>query len=110
MTYSNELVQSAGNRIAISFDMDEVEVTTPDAALEAIREALSRRITEMLRTNPEKLMSILYRIDVREDMVNTILNTAFPTEVPLLLANLIIERQLEKARTRELLRNSDTDQ
>jgi hypothetical protein len=45
-------------------------------------------------------MAILYRIDVSEKRVDEIMTKSFPTEVPLHLADLIIERQMAKARSR----------
>ena len=100
MSSSEALARSAAERISIAFDLDEVDNIAPAAVLAHIRAALTNRIIALLNTNPEKLMSILYRIDVREDVVNEIFGTAFPPDVPELLADLIIERQLAKARTR----------
>ena len=51
-------------------------------------------------------MAILYRIDVKEGAVNEIMSKSFPTEVPIHLADLVIARQLEKARTRAEHRSS----
>ena len=45
-------------------------------------------------------MTILYRIDVSERNVNEIFSKSIPPDVPELIADLIIERQLAKARTR----------
>jgi hypothetical protein len=53
-------------------------------------------------------MSILYRIDVSEPRVNEIMKKSFPTEVPLHLADLIIERQIAKARSRAEHRDSSS--
>jgi len=95
--YSDSIVLSAANKIAVAFDMHDDLVTT---TLETIREALAERIIELLNRNPEKLMVLLYRIDVSEPRVNEIFSTALPPDVPELLADLIIERQLAKAETR----------
>ena len=97
---SSELVQqSASHRIAAAFDLagDELEFV---GSFEEMRAMLINRITELLSLNPEKLMAILYRIDVKEVAVNQIMSTSFPLEVPIHLADLIITRQLEKAQSR----------
>jgi hypothetical protein len=97
---SSELVQhSASQRIAAAFDLagDELEFV---GTFEEMRAMLINRITELLSRNPEKLMAILYRIDVKEAAVNQIMSTSFPLEVPIHLADLIITRQLEKAQSR----------
>lgn len=98
---SSELIlASAAERISTVFDLAEVQDATPEARLEHLRRLLVERIVDLLSRNPEKLMSILYRIDVSERRVNEIMTKSFPTEVPLHLADLIIERQLAKARSR----------
>ncbi|MFN4909572.1 MAG: hypothetical protein ACK475_00945 [Bacteroidota bacterium] len=98
---SSELIlASAAERISTVFDLAEVQDAAPEARLEHLRRLLVERIVELLNRNPEKLMSILYRIDVSERRVNEIMTKSFPTEVPLHLADLIIERQLAKARSR----------
>ena len=55
-------------------------------------------------------MSILYRIDVSEKKVNEIFATALAPDVPDLLADVIIERQLAKARTQEAARGSKEEE
>ena len=97
---SEALVRSAADRITVAFDLEEGADLAPSQLLEEIRRRLIDRIVEMLARNPEKLMAILYRIDVKESAVNHIMTTSFPTEVPIHLADLIIERQLAKARSR----------
>ncbi|MBM4178170.1 MAG: hypothetical protein FJ211_02400 [Ignavibacteria bacterium] len=97
---SSEIVQqSASQRIAAAFDLagDELEFM---GSFEEMRAMLINRITELLSRNPEKLMAILYRIDVKEAVVHQIMSTSFPLEVPIHLADLIITRQLEKAQSR----------
>lgn len=97
---SSELVQqSASQRIASAFDLagDDLEFV---GTFDEMRAMLINRITELLSRNPEKLMAILYRIDVKEASVNQIMTTSFPLEVPIHLADLIISRQLEKAQSR----------
>lgn len=107
--YSDSIVLSAANKIAVAFDMDDLDVSTSlvastsidvAAKLHTIREALANRIVELLNSNPEKLMMLLYRIDVSEPRVNEIFNNSIPPDVPEALADLIIERQLAKAETR----------
>lgn len=97
---SSELARSAAQRISIAFDLTDVEDITTQDVLAAIRKELVDRIIRLLNTNPEKLMSILYRIDVSEARVNEIFCKALPPDVPDMLAELIIERQMAKAKTR----------
>jgi hypothetical protein len=102
---SDAIVRSAAERMSIAFDLQEPDDTlaVPDL-LYRIKEELVRRIIGLLNSNPERLMAILYRIDVSEATVNEIFATAQPPDVPDLIADLIIERQLDKARTRAAYR------
>jgi hypothetical protein len=97
MTSSEDAIErSASAIIARAFDLDIEE----HDAYKRIREQVLNRIIELLTRNPEKLMAILYRIDVPESAVSTIFDTALPPDVPDQLADLVMERQMAKARTR----------
>lgn len=99
------LVGSVVNTISIAFDIAESDAQATEGFPDAVRKALLDRIIELLNTNPEKLMSILYRIDVGELKVKEIFSSAFPPEIPEKLVDLVIERQLSKAYTRQAARN-----
>lgn len=97
MTSSEDDIQrSASAIIARAFDLDLDE----QDEYNRIRDQVLNRIIELLTRNPEKLMAILYRIDVPESVVANIFATALPPDVPDQLADLVMERQLAKARTR----------
>lgn len=61
---------------------------------------LSRRIAELLEKNVEKLIHILYRIDVNQKRTDTIFNNPSKDEIVLLLTDAVIERQMQKVHTR----------
>ncbi len=64
------------------------------------RAALIERIVQLLEYQLERLMHILYRIDVDEAAVNRCFRNLPPGEVAAALADLIIARQKEKVLTR----------
>lgn len=98
---SSDIVLSAVNKMSIAFDLPDMEDgLSAEQRLAHVRAFLVERIVALLNANPEKLMAILYRIDVSEAAVNEIFKNAFPPDVPELLADRIIERQLAKAATR----------
>ena len=97
---SSDLVHTTAQYIVTAFDIGDELVVPESITLEEIRKGLVERIIHLLNVNPEKLMSILYRIDVSETRVNEIFAHAMPPDIPEQLADLIIERQLQKARTR----------
>lgn len=82
--------------------------TTGSLSLEDVRRFVRGHVEGLLERNPGMLMSILYRIDVAEQSVQRVLSTAPHDEIPTRLADLIIERQLEKVRTRRRF-GSDPD-
>ena len=67
----------------------------------AIREALAAYINELIRNDFEKLVFLLYRIDVDEARMRALLKDRGGVDAPLLIADLIIERQLAKLRSRQ---------
>jgi hypothetical protein len=60
------------------------------------------RVAGLLRTDRRLLLSLLYRIDVREDRVKAAFATETSDALPLRLAELMVERQEEKPVTRRV--------
>lgn len=86
---------------------DDFDITLRDVSLENLKgpeledliNALAERVAYMLDKEPELLFSTLYRLDVLEHNINEVLHSS--TEAPAHgLARLIVQRQLEKAKTR----------
>lgn len=72
--------------------------------------ALAIRISQLLDGNPDQLFSLLYRLDISEMKIKEALNEG--DEIPLRLANLVYERQMEKAAWRKHFKsgqNSDNE-
>lgn len=65
-----------------------------------IERVLAEKIKEMIESNFEKLQNILYRIDLDQRKVHELYIANTNGDFPHLLAKLIIERQLEKVKTR----------
>lgn len=80
-----------------------------DERFHELRKILIRRIEELIEKDVEKLKWILYRIDVSEKKVHEALATNAQLHYPDLLADLIIERQIEKARTRASFNEGPSD-
>jgi len=77
------------------FELSEQEELTE----EQVVQILAERISEMLDTQPDLLFSTLYRLDVFESKINSVLNSDSDTAHG--LAQLVIDRQKEKLRTKE---------
>ena len=88
---------------------------TPETTLEQIdtltlddvRDFLTPKITALLDRNPDLLMHILYRVDVAERDVKRVFAESPPNDIPLHLADLLIERQLLKQKIRRKYREQD---
>lgn len=77
--------------------------------LAELKKHLTRKIAELLDTNYERLINILYRIDVNEDKLNELFGTKNRDFIPERLADLIIERQLQKINLRNMYKKDDKE-
>lgn len=82
--------------ISSNFDLASGNIVS----IEEIHRVLTERIHELLEKNLEKLISILYRIDVGQKKTDEIFNNPSKEEIASLLATAVIDRQLEKVKTR----------
>jgi hypothetical protein len=99
----SEVQKITSEIILRNFDLEESP--SNEKLLEKIRERLINKLDFLIDHDFEKLISILYRIDVSEEKAKAALvekSEQKPSEV---LADLIIERQMEKAATRIKYRN-----
>ena len=94
----NEL--QLGNQIFVKdFQLDPDAFPVP-SDLESWRERIRAVISELIDNDMERLLLILYRIDVREEEVKRILTEEKPGLIAASIADLIVERELQKVRTR----------
>jgi hypothetical protein len=77
--------------------------------LEQLKKYLTSRIIELLDRNYEKLLNILYRIDINEDKLNDLFGSKNRDYIPEHLAELIIERQLQKIKFRNAYREKNKE-
>jgi hypothetical protein len=79
-----------------SYGLDLPEAVTMDT-LEAI---LADRINTMITVDFNRLLSLLYRVDVSEAKLKHLLRENSGVDAGLLIARLILERQWQKIETR----------
>jgi|OpeIllAssembly_1097287.scaffolds.fasta_scaffold2383959_1 hypothetical protein len=70
-----------------------------------IREKLVMVISYMLENQFEKLCNAMYRLDVSERKFQEVLYSGEPAEIPGKLADLVIEREILKVKTRMLYKD-----
>jgi hypothetical protein len=93
--------------ILVSELANKLEIDVPEKrSMEELTLFLSGYISHLISNNPDKLVSILSRVDVSEKMLKTNLRNQ-EENASSIMARMIIERQMEKIKTREHYRSND---
>ena len=92
---------------AINHSM-EMEIPAT-GTLEQLREKLSVHINELINHDFEKLVYYLYRIDVDENKMRRLLEQREGENAAALIADLIIERIVQKKEARKQFKTDSTD-
>lgn len=98
-----EFEQQIKGYLRQNFDLQEEHLV----GKEKIIEALSQRIDSLLAGNPDRLFSLLYRLDINERKIKTVLQTK--ENVSRHLAELVYTRQIEKAESRKRFKSDKSD-
>jgi hypothetical protein len=94
----------------ISLIRDDMAIELPENIL--LLEAaglLAVHINKLIQTDFHKLISILYRLDVSETRLRQLLEENKDSDAGLIIADLIIERQIQKLKSRQQFRQRDND-
>lgn len=97
---SEQTFEQAGETIRTPFELDQAFGSESE-----LLDLLAGRIGEMLETRPEYLMSLLYRLDVREDKIVPAMHPAAPDPPHIGLAKLVLERQKQRLATKRSVRS-----
>lgn len=88
-------------RLALTLQ-NEMELSLkPGATTEEIRSALRSHINDLINHDFNRLVSLLYRIDVNEQKLKGLLAQSPGEDSAQLIADLILERQIEKIKSRK---------
>lgn len=86
-----------------------LEITLPDNIRpEELKQKLAIHINHLINHDFEKLVSLLYRIDVNENKIRQLLKQKEGENAAGLIADLIIERQLQKIESRKKSSGNDS--
>ncbi len=89
---------------------ESLEISLPDnISLEELKEKLTGQINHLINHDFEKLVFYLYRIDVNESKMKQLLAQKEGENAAGLIADLIIERQLQKIKSRQQFSQRDND-
>lgn len=70
---------------------------------------LTQYINDLINHDFSQLVSLLYRIDVPEKKLRQVLDATNGKDAASVIATMIIERQLEKIRSREKFKSNDNE-
>lgn len=96
-----ELIRLLNNELAIDF---AERMSYPE-----LQARLAGYINQLIKYDFDKLITYLYRIDVNEQKLKTLLQQNPQEDAGNIIATLIIERQEQKIKTRELFSQRDND-
>jgi hypothetical protein len=97
------------NKEALEKIAEELGLAAPHDNYAVNRQLLADKINELITNDFQQLVSVLYRVDVSETKLKRLLQENPGTDAGLLLADLMIERQLQKLRSRKQFRQRDND-
>jgi hypothetical protein len=83
-------------------DKNSLIPSTDLTSLEDFRKYLTEKLKFLLDEKFDTLVNILYRIDISEKKLNQLFSGNNRNSIPSVLADLIIERQLQKIKLRKL--------
>jgi hypothetical protein len=85
-----------------------LEIDLPEnISFDLLKERLSSHINFLIQSDFQKLVSILYRVDVSESKLKNLLKENQGFDAASIITDLIIERELQKIRTRQEHRNDE---
>ena len=87
----------------------QLEVVLPAKDLDANKKILAARINELIQLDFQRLVAILYRLDVSEEKLKQLLKENRLTDAGDIITDLIIERQMQKIKSRQQFRKPDND-
>lgn len=79
------------------------------ATMQQLLEAVKEKIQVLIDTDFQQLINVLYRIDVSEHKLKRLLKENHGQDTALIISNLVIERQIQKAKSRAVFNNHATD-
>jgi len=101
----NQLYPALITHLEKDFDFEK-QLLPAENDLSLIRQHLINRVKDLMAGDYQRFLNNLYQIDVNEKKVREIIHSKYKITIPERLADLIIERQLQRIRTQILYHNS----
>ena len=99
------IVRETAQRIIDDFEYFHVEITFSGNERTAYEELMNQLIPAMnnlLVKNKQKLMQVLYKIDISEQKLSKAISKFPKVQLAEIIAHLVIEREMQKVITRKL--------
>lgn len=109
MSHSVAIIESSSKHLAQSWGVDEIidiSLDSDEAAYKALLEKVTWVISYLIEKDFEKLLWLLYKVDVSEKKIKQTLDGLVDGDVAEILAKMVIEREVKKAETRLAYKNS----
>jgi hypothetical protein len=88
---------------------DSFEISLPaNISFQELKEKLAAHINHLINYDFEKLVYYLYRVDVNENKIRQLLEQKEGENAAGLIADLIIERQLQKIKSRKETKSNNS--
>lgn len=94
-----ELVQTLQNELGLQLNESITE--------EKIKTLIAAKINDLIRYDFPQLTQLLYRIDINEQRLKKLLNEAGEKDAAEIIAELIMERQMQKFESRKRFKAND---
>lgn len=98
---NEELVSAINSSMALEF--------SAQINLNELHQLLAEHINYLIQNDFQKLVFVLYRVDVNESKLKTLLQENRKEDAGNIIATLIIERQLQKIKSRKEYRQKNDD-
>jgi hypothetical protein len=66
------------------------------ATFQALQEKIAAEVSYLLRNNPERLLNLMYRLDIDENKFRFIIQNGLEANIAQQLAELVLEREMQK--------------
>ena len=88
---------------------ERLDVISGTTVFEEKIKSLATRVNELLNNDFQKLISVLYRMDINENKLRRLLEENKDTDAGLIIAHLMIEREAQKIKSRRESSANDKD-
>ena len=104
MNQTEPEIRECADLVVTDFRLEENPFSPVHEDMEAFRQKLRSLIAHLLDHDFERLLQAMYRLDINENKFRKSLSGKFSTDVALEIADLVIERELQKVITRRKYR------